>query len=185
MALQKETQRYTYADYCVWDDGERWELIDGVPYMMSPAPSRVHQSISGQLYGQLFNFLKDKPCKVYHAPFDVRLNIDKEDDTIVQPDLLVVCDESKLDDKGCKGAPDMVIEIVSPSTAQHDKVLKFNKYLQVGVREYWIVDPDSKTVTVHVLEHGNYITNAYGDTDAAPIHVLKGCTIHFQDVFAE
>jgi len=84
--------KYTYADYCIWDDGERRELIDGVPYAMSPAPVRKHQDISGALFNQLYNFLENRHCKVYHAPFDVRLNADEEDDTVCQPDLVVVCE---------------------------------------------------------------------------------------------
>jgi Uma2 family endonuclease len=96
--------KYTYSDYYSWDDGERWELIDGVPYAMSPAPTRKHQDISGALFNQLYNFLRNKSCKVYSAPFDVRLNADEDDDTVCQPDIVVVCDESKLDDKGCAGA---------------------------------------------------------------------------------
>ena len=185
MPLPKEEQRYTYADYCAWDDGERWELIDGAAYAMSPAPSRAHQGVSGNLYGQFYNFLKGKPCKVYAAPFDVRLNADGYDDTVVQPDLVIVCDRSKLDDKGCSGAPDMVIEILSPSTSSRDMVLKFNTYQRAGIREYWIVDPDSKMVSAHVLKNGEYTTRAYGDTGAAPVRVLEGCEIDLEDVFAE
>ncbi|MDR0310315.1 MAG: Uma2 family endonuclease, partial [Acidobacteriota bacterium] len=113
-ALQKD-ERYTYADYASWDTEERYELIDGVPYLMSPAPLRKHQSILFELSGQFRNFLKGKPCKAFAAPFDVRLNADTYDDTVVQPDLVVICDKLKLDAKGCVGAPDMVIEILSPS----------------------------------------------------------------------
>ncbi|MDR0311390.1 MAG: Uma2 family endonuclease, partial [Acidobacteriota bacterium] len=97
MTLPQENQRYTYADYYTWDDGERWELIEGEPYLMSPAPRQVHQEILRELLLQLATFLKGKPCKLFTAPFDVRLNADTYDDTVVQPDLLVVCDRSKLD----------------------------------------------------------------------------------------
>jgi len=183
-ALQNE-KRYTYADYCTWDDGERWELIDGIPYAMSPAPLVSHQSVIGNLHGQLFNFLKGKPCKVFLSPFDVRLNFDTDDDTVVQPDLLVVCDRSKLDKRGCNGAPDMLVEVLSPSSTRRDIVLKFNTYLRAGVREYWIVDPDAKTVSIHLLKDGEYIVRAYTDTDTAPVHVLEGCTISLSDVFEE
>ena len=121
---------------------------------------------------------------VYAAPFAVRLNAD--DDTVVEPDLLVVCDKSKLaDGKVCNGAPDMIIEILSPSTASREKVLKFNKYLDAGVREYWVVYPDSKTVSVYLLEDGRYIANEYGETDNAPVNVLEGCVISLTDMFAE
>jgi len=179
-----EYTRYTYEDYCTWDDDKRWELIDGVPYAMS-APSRAHQEISSQLNRLIGNFLVGKPCKVFAAPFDVRLNFDTRDDIVVQPDLLVVCDKSKLDDKGGIGAPDMVIEILSPSTAALDRFLKFNRYLQAGVREYWIVDPDSKTVSVYVLENDKYTAQAFCSDDAAPVHVLEGCVINLSEVFAE
>jgi Uma2 family endonuclease len=180
-ALQKD-RRYTYADYLTWPDDVRYELIDGIPYMTA-APSRIHQEILVELSGQLRDFLKGKPCKLFVAPFDVRLNADSGDDNVVQPDLLVVCDRSKLDDKGCTGAPDMIIEILSQSTARYDRVLKFNTYRHAGVREYWIVDPDSKTVTAHILKGGDYATRAYGDTDTAPVHVLQGCEINLTDVF--
>jgi Uma2 family endonuclease len=181
--MPQKNERYTYADYCTWDDGERWELIEGVPYAMSPAPSRRHQSISVEILNQLHTFLKGKPCRVFHAPFDVRLCADEEDDTVVQPDLVVVCDKSKLDDTGCKGAPDLVIEILSPSTARKDKLLKFNEYQRAGVREYWMVDPETKTVQVFVFETGT--VKAYADTDTAPVHILPGCVIHLPDAFAE
>lgn len=184
MPLPKE-KHYTHSDYLTWDDDSRYELIDGVPYMMSPAPSRVHQSVSSNLHLQLASFLKGKPCRVYHAPFDVRLNADTYDDTVVQPDLLVVCDRSKLDDKGCVGAPDIVVEILSPSTARHDRLVKFQIYQKAGVREYWLIDPDTKTLQVCILEDGKYITTMYGDTDTVHVHVLEGCAISLSDVFEE
>ena len=179
-----EYKRYTYEDYCSWDDDKRWELIDGIPYAMS-APSRRHQEISRELLVQFHSFLKGKSCKVYAAPFDVRLDADTYDDTVLQPDLLVVCDESKLDDRGCVGAPDMVAEILSPSTAMLDKHLKFNHYLRSGVREYWIVDPDSNTVTTYILKNGEYVAHAYGSDAAIPVHVLEGCSIDMAEIFAE
>lgn len=198
-AKNVEAKHYTYADYASWDDEARYELIDGVPYidgrpftgvpgtvtMMSPPPSRNHQSISMEISGQLWDFLKGKPCEVYTAPFSVRLNAAYGDDNIVEPDIVVVCDKSKLDDKGCKGPPDMVVEILSPSSARLDRVYKFNKYLQAGVREYWIVDPDSRTVSVHVLDDGVYVAGAYTDKDMAPVSVLNGCRINLEGVFAK
>lgn len=176
---------YTYADYAKWDDDTRYELIDGVAYAMAE-PSVSHEAISGELFSQLYNFLKGKPCRVFGASLEVLLNAaGDEDDTVVQPDIKVVCDMSKLDDdKRCNGAPDMVIEILSPSTAKRDKVLKFNKYFQAGVREYWIVDPESRTVSVHVLEGGKYTISAYDETDIVPVHMLEGCAIYLPDVFA-
>jgi len=185
MEALREDEYYTYDDYLKWEDAERCELIDGVIYAMSPAPLRRHQGVSSNLHGQLFDFLKGKPCKVYAAPFDVRLNAGTYNNTVVQPDVVVVCDKSKLDDKGCVGAPDLVIEILSPSTEVRDRVLKFNQYLQAKVREYWIVDPDSKTVTVNILDNDRYYSAAYAETDKAPVHVLEGCVIDLTDVFAE
>lgn len=177
MPLPQQNESYTYSDYCTWDDGERWELIDGVPYAMSPAPSSTHQAISGELFGQLRDYLKGKPCKVYHAPLDVRLKAEEEDDTVVQPDLVVICDRSKIDEKGCKGTPDLAIEILSPSTARMDRVLKFQLYQRAGVREYWIVDPTIQSVQVCVLQNGAYVTSVYTEADMLPVTVLEGCSI--------
>ncbi len=158
----REGKNYTYADYCAWSDDERWELIDGVAYAMSPGPTTLHQSILGELFAQIHNFLIGHSCKVIPAPFDVRLNADKDDNTVVQPDISVVCDRSKLNEKGCKGAPDLVIEILSPASSSRDKVLKFNKYLEAGVREYWLVDPSDKTVMVFSFEE-NTKAAPYGE----------------------
>jgi Uma2 family endonuclease len=144
--------RYTYRVYREWDDTERWELIDGHAYNMTPAPSRAHQEICGELFRQFANYLTDKTCRVYSAPFDVRLPEGNEADddiaSVVQPDLSIVCDRTKLDDKGCKGSPDLIIEVISPSTARKDLKEKLPLYEKVGVREYWIVDPAAKTVMV-------------------------------------
>jgi Uma2 family endonuclease len=178
-------KRYTFADYMTWTGKERYELINGDPVLMSPAPARLHQSIGGELFTQLNTFLKGKQCKAFYAPFDVRLNPDDGDDTIVQPDISVVCDRSKLDDHGCVGAPDFIIEILSPSTDRHDRLVKFNLYLHAGVREYWIVDPVNRYVLAHILDNGRYISNVYGDTDQLPVHTLAGCVINLNDVFAE
>ena len=179
-----DVQRYTYADYCTWGEDERWELIDGIAYAMAPAPARKHQKITGKIYYQLAHFLRGNSCEVYISPFDVRLNAATKDDTVVQPDIVVVCDESKLDDCGCVGAPDMVVEVLSPSTSMRDRLMKFEKYRQVGVREYWIVDPESKIVETHILKDGEYTKNAYGDDDVVPVFVLDGCNIDLGEVFA-
>ena len=183
-ALLKD-KRYTYADYANWDTEDRYELIDGVPYMMA-SPTEPHQRIIGNLHYQLFDFLKGKPCRVYLSPFDVRLNAAGDDDDVVQPDILVVCDRAKIDRRGLNGAPDMAIEILLLSSVSHDRVRKFNKYLQTGVREYWIVDPDSKTAQVHILaQNGAYIVKSYGETDTVAVNVLEGCEISLPDVFSE
>jgi len=186
MGLPRRTdENYTYADYCTWDDGERWELIEGVPYAMSPAPFQRHQEICGEIFGQLREFLKGKHCKVFIAPFDVRLNADKEDDTVCQPDVLVVCDNARLDGKRCNGAPDLIVEVLSPSTARHDRVVKFRLSQQAGVREYWLIDPDTETVQVNILKDGQYYAQMYAETDTAPVSVLEGCNIDLSGVFAQ
>jgi len=128
--------------------------------------------------------LKGKTCKVF-LPIDVRLNADTLDDTVVQPDLIIICDRSILTDVSCKGVPDMVVEILSPSTANHDKTLKLKTYLRADIREYWIIDPKEKILAVHILKDGNYITNAYTSEENVPVHVLEGCIINLSEVFEE
>ena len=180
----KKGQRYTYADYCTWGEDVRCELIDGVVYDMSPAPGWVHQGLSMNFLIQLGSFLEGKTCKVFHAPFGVRLNAD-DDDTVVQPDIVVICDRSKLSGAGCEGAPDMVIEILSPSTASKDMLIKFNKYLMAGVREYWIVDPQTQVVRVCILNNGRYDSIDYLSADKIAVGVLGGFEIDIKRAFAD
>ena len=127
---RKENNSYTYKDYLEWPEQERWELIEGVAYNMTPSPSRSHQKISAALFNALYQYLKGKNCEVYYAPFDVRLPEGVEEDhqikTVVQPDLVVICDPLKLDEKGCQGSPDLIMEILSPSTASIDYILKLD-----------------------------------------------------------
>jgi Uma2 family endonuclease len=186
MALAQTNPSYTYADFLEWDERERCELVDGEIFMLA-APSMEHQRVLMELAYQLRDFLKGKPCKVFPAPFAVRLKplADNSDDTVLEPDIVVVCDSSKLDKRGCNGAPDLVMEISSQSTARYDKVEKFRRYHAAGVREYWIVDPDSKTAQVCVLENGRYILSSYDDRGPAPVTVLPGCVIDLGEVFAE
>ncbi|QIK37351.1 Uma2 family endonuclease [Caldichromatium japonicum] len=147
--------RFTYADYCRWPEGERWELIDGQAFAMSPAPSRLHQEFVVELAAQIHPKLANSSCRVYVAPFDVRLphaqESDDEIDTVVQPDLAVICDPTKLDDKGCRGAPDWIIEILSPSSAAHDHIRKRALYERHGVREYWLLHPSDRLLTIYRL----------------------------------
>ena len=184
-------KRYTLADALTWDEQERIELIYGDAVMMSPPPVRIHQKASTELLAQLHAYLKGKKCEVYHAPFAVRPfeqdGDDPEDvDTMVEPDITVVCDPSKLDDIGCKGAPDLVMEILSPSTQRHDKLTKFNLYQRAGVREYWIVDPANKSVQVFVLEAGHYAAKDFGVAgDHLKVNILEDCTIDLAQVFLE
>ncbi|MDR1536434.1 MAG: Uma2 family endonuclease [Clostridiales bacterium] len=185
MSFSSENKLYSYSDYCAWDDSERWELIEGVPFAMPPAPSTFHQDILSELLYQFKRFLRGKPCKVYVAPFDVRLNADKDDNTVVQPDLAVICDHSKIDEKGCKGAPDLVVEIISPASAVRDMLVKFRLYQDAGVREYWIVNPDTRTLHKYELHDGDYVASVFGESDAVASKVLPGCEINFADVFGQ
>ena len=186
MALP-ESQRLTFADMQSWPEDERVELIDGIPVMQA-APARIHQLISRRLLFQIGSFLEDKECEIYYAPFAVRLFESSEDrpedvDTVVEPDLVVVCDKEKLDDAGCKGAPDLIIEILSPSTQRHDRMVKYNLYQRAGVERYWIVDPETKTVQVCTLEDGLYgAPQVYSRDDN--IVMDNGCVVELGRVFA-
>jgi Uma2 family endonuclease len=157
VALRKEDV-FTYADYVTWPDEERWELIEGIAFDMSPAPSRYHQEILGNLFLELNKrpVDKGKKCKAYVAPFDVRLpegiQTDEEILSVVQPDISVICDPEKLDDKGCKGAPDFIVEITSPATAKKDMKYKLLLYEKHGIPEYWIVHPEEHIVMVYKLD---------------------------------
>ncbi len=152
---QRDDRLHTYGEYRSWPEDVRYELIDGVAYAMAPAPSPLHQLVLGELHRQVANILKDRPCHVYLAPFDVRLpkgdEADDAVDTVVQPDLSVICDTAKLDDAGCRGAPDWVVEVLSQSTAGHDQILKRAAYERAGVREYWLVHPVDRVVAVYRL----------------------------------
>ena len=187
MPLPKE-ERYTLADVLTWDEQERAELIDGSLVMMAP-PSRIHQKISAELGRQLGNYLEGKKCEVYAAPFAVRLfekagDRPEDVDTLVEPDLSVICDPGKLDDMGCKGAPDLIIEILSPSTQRHDRLTKYNLYQRAGVREYWIVDPAARSIQSFVLEDGHYTAAGFGSPgDVLKVNVLEGCFIELSKVF--
>ncbi len=189
---RKYDRLYTYGDYRTWPIDERWELIDGIAWNMSPAPNRFHQEIFGELFTQIKVFLKEKTCKVYAAPFDVLLpdrDDQAEDDvrTVVQPDISVICDRNKLTDKGCTGAPDWIIEILSPYTSKKDMLIKFDLYERHGVREYWIVDPGNRYVHVYVLENEEKYPEdpqvCLRDAEI-PCTVLDGLIVMLQTVFA-
>jgi len=189
-SLQRSKRIFTYQDYLTWPEDERWELLNGRAYNMTPAPSRKHQEISGQLHTLFNNYLKGKPCRVYAAPFDVRLPQLQENDeqisTVVQPDIVVVCDKNKLDDRGCKGSPDLVVEITSPSTFQKDLKEKFNLYESVGVLEYWIVYPEENTICVfHLTNEEKYSRpEVYTEQDSIVVGIFEDLIIELQDVFS-
>lgn len=151
---------YTYADYLMWNIKDRVEILKGKIFKMSPAPTISHQGISFNLSGLFFMYFHNKPCKVFASPFDVVLkNKDGKEDTVVQPDLCVVCDPEKLaDGKRCQGAPDLIIEILSPGNSKKEMVNKYELYEEAGVREYWVVRPDYKEITQFVLENNKYRT---------------------------
>ena len=180
--------RHTFADCLTWSENERIEIINGEAVMMAP-PTRIHQEILMELSRQLANFLEGKKCKVYPAPFAVRLfekdgDTPEDVDTMVEPDISVVCDHDKLDKHGCKGAPDLVVEVLSPSTRRHDRLVKLDLYQRAGVREYWIVDPDSSTVQVFMLKNGYlHPYEVYSEKDIAKVNVLDGCFIELSKVF--
>lgn len=175
-------KRYSYADYLTWMDEKRRELFDGFVKLMTPAPSRRHQEISFNLNRLFGNYLFYKNCKAYHAPSDVRLpkrkmgKSDEEIYTVVQPDIYVVCDLSKLDDKGCLGAPDLIIEIISHKSAKRDTKEKFEIYQEHGVLEYWIVNPNDENVTVFLLgDDGKYhFVGIYAGDDKIPVNIFNG-----------
>jgi Uma2 family endonuclease len=178
---------FTYGDYCSWPDDERWELIDGVAYAMSLAPSRGHQELVMELGTQIRVFLRGKPCRVYAAPFDVRLPSQDEADpqtrTVVQPDLAVICDQTKLDTKGCRGAPDWIIEILSPRTAAKDWIQKRRAYERHGVREYWLVHPVDRLLTIYRRDGDRFGTPEIQVTEGTTVvGVLEGLVIDWNAV---
>ena len=189
--LHKEFGRkFNYADYLNWADDERWEIIEGEVYDMSPAPGTEHQAILFRLSGILYNFLKDKQCKAFTAPFDVRLGkgrnvTDEEIQTVVQPDLSIICDQSKLDKRGCLGAPDITVEILSPSTSYKDQTEKLLLYEKYGVKEYWIVNPDAKYAMIYHLEGVKYGKPEYlTENDILKSKPLEGLEIALSDLWA-
>lgn len=191
MPLPMEKEHYTYADYLEWDTDKRYELIYGEAIMKS-SPSSTHQRISRKIFRQIEDFLDGKPCEPFYAPLDVRL-FEKEGDsndyvdTVVQPDIFVVCDQKKIDEYGIKGAPDLIIEILSPSNFRHDRIVKLNLYNEAGVREYWIVDPTNKSVQVFLPDKDGklWIHEEYYPSDDAKVNILEGCVINLDKVFAE
>ena len=177
MALPKATDhRFTYADYRQWPADERWELIDGVAYAMAPAPTISHQTLAGQLFRQIDEALDGAPRRALIAPVDVLSPAASETDdqatTVVQPDILVVCDPKKITERNVRGAPDWIIEVLSPASARHDHLTKRALYERAGVREYWLVHPVDRVITVYTLKDGQY-----GGPEIADMAGERGPTI--------
>jgi len=182
-------QSYSYADYLTWRFTEYVELIKGKVMRKIAAPTKVHQQVSRNLTAEIYNALKGQPCELFPAPFDVRLlkstgNGDAQIRTVVQPDLCVVCDASKLDAKGCLGAPDLMIEIISPSTAWLDNGIKANLYAENGVREYWIVFPAEQIINLYELRGEEYkINEVYAEPGPITSLALPGLQLDWNDIF--
>lgn len=178
---------YSYADYLLWRLKERVELFKGKILKMSPAPNVKHQKVSRNLTIDLGNIFKNQKCQLFPAPFDVRIlkqnAEDKEIFTVVQPDLCIICDSDKLDERGCIGAPDLIIEILSPGNSKKEMKLKFNLYEEAGVREYWIVDPNQESVLINVLENGKYITQKPIVDDEVRSTIFPNVKVHTDDIF--
>lgn len=191
MALPVGQARYTFRDCLTWNEDEHVEIINGEAFMMA-TPSRRHQEICFEIGRQLGNYLEGKQCRVYLALFGVRLFEREGDrpedvDTVVEPDISIVCDRSKLDKRGCKGAPDFIAEVLSPSTQRQDQLVKLNLYQRAGVREYWIVDPENRTVRVMLRTDAGIlqIHEVYKQDEVAKVNVLDGCFIELGKVFTD
>ena len=178
----KQQGEYTLEDYYALPDDQRAELIDGVLYNMAP-PTGIHQFFSGEIYAQLRDYVREKrgKCMPFVAPYDVQL--DRDDRTMVEPDVFVVCNRDQIRKNVVYGAPDFVVEVLSPSTRKKDIWLKLHKYRDAGVREYWIVDPDGKTVTVYDFEHDSE-PEIYGFEGKVPVNIFgRTCEIDFADIY--
>ena len=188
LPVEKEKRLFTYADYKDWelDEGERFELIYGEAFAMA-APNIRHQAILIELSTQLHTQLRGKPCRVLPAPCDVRLfyKEDESDDTVVQPDILIACDKEKLGEEACHGAPDLIVEILSPSNTAIEMQRKLKLYQEAGVREYWIVDPKNNVIAVHFFKENTIITHTYGNTGTLPVTIIPDLNISLDQVFAE
>ena len=179
----------TYADYISWSDDQRWEIIDGEAYCMN-APNTAHQRLSRKLTIQISKILDEKECELFYAPFDVLLPKGNESvdniKTILQPDLLVICDKEKIKKNYCLGAPDWVVEILSPSTASRDQILKRRTYEKAGVKEYWVCHPTDFTVTIYRLENQKLVyQDTYDETAEPEVKAVPGLKVNLKDAFPE
>ncbi len=187
--LAYELKKYTYEDVLAIEDDKRYELIDGVLYEMS-SPTIMHQQIVGELYVQLYNYLKGKKCKVFISPLAVCLSgyrNPRKEENEVQPDIIVLCDENKITDKCIEGAPDLLIEVSSPGTRKHDIFRKFNLYQRYGVKEYWIIDIETETISQYILNEKNIYTlpKTYDIADDIKVNVLRNCKVSLKTLMKE
>jgi Uma2 family endonuclease len=184
-----EYGRYSYADYLTWQMDEMVELIKGKVFKRdAAAPSLSHQKVSIRLSAIFYNFLQGKSCQVFHAPFDVRLPVkskkNQDIDTVVQPDLCVVGDTEKLDDAGCLGAPDLVVEILSPGNNQRELKNKYEVYEQAGVLEYWVIHPNEQTLLIYTLEGGHYQpSRLFVSGDTVQSSCIPGFSLKLEEIF--
>lgn len=190
MGLPEGKSPLTYKEYLELDESVRYEVIEGQIYNMSPAPTTKHQAVQRELLTEFNLFLRGKKCSVFGSPIDVCFH--EEDDDLskieewVEPDLVVVCDKSKIREKRIVGVPDLIVEILSPSTAKKDKIIKFNRYQRAGVKEYWIVDPSNETIDVYVLEQTGFKhVGTYFKEDTLPVRLFAGFEIALSNVFRD
>lgn len=181
---------YSYADYFSWKFLERLELIKGKIFTMSPAPSRIHQKVSRNLTGIFYNKFRNQTCNFYTAPFDVRFPKKEMNDNkiydVVQPDLCVICDNSKLDDRGCIGAPDLIVEILSPGNSKKELHDKYELYRDHGVKEYWIIHPSEQTVLIYKLLENEYVpSRLYSGEETIGSSLFPDLDIDLKEVFAD
>lgn len=189
MPIPKQAKSYSYADYLSREDDVLCEVIDGAIISMSPSPTPLHQDIADELTAEFKIFLRNKDCRAFSAPIDVCLFANKQIKTKdikdwVQPDLIVVCDENKIGEKIIIGAPDLVVEVLSPSIAKNDRLIKYNSYEKAGVKEYWIVDPYNQTIEVYLLENGAYNrSGVYDKADILKVHLFDVFQIDLSHIF--
>lgn len=183
----RDQHKYSYGDYRTWPENQRYELVDGAAFLMAPAPSLDHQTIAFEVGRQLANALENHPCRVLLAPLDVLLPLAGEADdavtTVVQPDVLVVCDPAKLSSRGVRGAPDWVMDVVSPASSSHDQIIKLAAYERAGVREYWVVHPNDRLLNLYLHDGQGFvrsqITELRGET---PVSSLGGIRVDWERI---
>lgn len=188
MALPQQYERYTYQDYLSWPEGERWELVDGVAYAMSPAPTTGHQRILVELSRQISNHLLDRDCEVLVAPFDLKLSEEADDrePTVLQPDLAITCRPETITEHGITGTPELCVEVVSPGSVVADRKRKFDLYQKFGVAEYWIVESSGVVEAYRLNAAGSYARiGAYGPEDTISPAALPTLSIDLSLVFRD